>query len=111
MYEMINVFSGLNFPSPTFPGRMQRWLHIFLSSTVLFYTGLWAVKLSFLVFFRRLGNKVRNQKVLWWTVLGVTVATYIVCLGCYPYQCQTRTVEYMMGTTDKILLLGEDRRC
>lgn len=54
---------------------------------VFFYTSLWAVKVSFLLFFRRLGHNVTGQKVLWWCVFAFTLASYFVCIGDIQYSC------------------------
>lgn len=54
---------------------------------IFFYTSLWSVKISFLFFFKRLGQNVRWQKILWWCVFAFTAATYFVCIGDIQYAC------------------------
>ena len=54
---------------------------------VFFYTSLWAVKISFLLFFKRLGQNVIGQKVLWWCVFAFTLASYFICIGDIPFSC------------------------
>ncbi len=54
---------------------------------VLFFTSLWAVKLAFLLFFRRLGRNVKSQNVIWWSVFVVTFSSYFVCIGTIQYIC------------------------
>ncbi|KAG8533599.1 uncharacterized protein KY384_001339 [Bacidia gigantensis] len=98
MYETINIFSGQVLqPRPGFEQRIEKWMHINVAAILLFYSGLWAVKLSFLAFFRRMGSKVRNQKAVWNAVTGITVAAYIVCVAIYPYKCQTSNLTYVIG--------------
>lgn len=60
---------------------------------VFFYTSLWAVKVSFLLFFRRLGHNVMGQKVIWWCVFALTLASYFVCIGDIQYSCLTAPPE------------------
>ena len=60
---------------------------------VFFYTSLWAVKTSFLLFFRRLGHNVTGQKVLWWCVFAFTLASYFVCIGDIQYSCLASPLE------------------
>lgn len=45
----------------------------------LFYVGLWTIKMSFLVFFYRLGEQVTYYRVSWWILTTVTVASGAVC--------------------------------
>lgn len=58
-----------------------------VATSVLFLTGLWAVKLSFLIFFRRLGQNVSGQKYLWWSITGFTVISGITCLVIPWWKC------------------------
>ena len=50
-----------------------------------FFTALWCIKISFLLFFQRLGNHIRSQRILWWCVLAYTMAAYCVSLGLVSY--------------------------
>ena len=56
-------------------------------TSVLFLTGLWAIKLSFLIFFWRLGHNVRGQKHLWWSITGITAVSLVACLGIPWWKC------------------------
>ena len=62
-------------------------LHSFFVSHLLYYTALWSIKLSFLLFFRKLGIDIRRHMILWYCVLGYTVASYVICLGTIDYKC------------------------
>lgn len=95
MYEIIAVTAGQLYPlPPDVPRNTELHLRRILVVLVFFYTGLWSIKLSFLLFFRRLGQKVRNQKIVWWTVLAITVATYFAFLGTIEYHCLAGSFEY-----------------
>lgn len=61
------------------------------------FTGLWMIKLSFLVFFRRLGQKVRRQRIWWWCVTGLTVATWATCIGTMSFKCLLGSLDYIFG--------------
>lgn len=88
LYQMLAVNSGhLSPPPATFNTDSERYLKSSLPIIIFFYTGLWSVKLSFLLFFRRLGNKVRGQKLHWWIVTGFTLVTWCTCIGTIQYDC------------------------
>ncbi|KAI4166774.1 MAG: hypothetical protein LQ343_007756, partial [Gyalolechia ehrenbergii] len=79
LYEYIAVTSRQLWPPPLgFEHRFEVFLRKDAATLILFYTGLWSVKLSFLLFFKRLGQNVRHQGKIWWVVLAITVAAYIV---------------------------------
>ena len=98
LYENIAVSAGQLFPPPTeLPHNTERYLRRSIVVIVLFYTGLWSVKLSFLIFFKRLGHNVRHQSILWWFVLIVTVASWVTCLGTIEYHCLASSFTYITG--------------
>ncbi|KAH8765049.1 hypothetical protein F5883DRAFT_421604, partial [Diaporthe sp. PMI_573] len=53
------------------------------------WTSLYIVKLSFMVFFNGLGRNLRAQRVLWWSVLGFIIVSYIVSVAMFDYSCMT----------------------
>lgn len=69
--------------------RYGYFIHLVAPFKILFYTSLWTVKLSMLLFFRRLGHQIRSHEVWWWCVLVVTVATWMVCIADIDYPCTT----------------------
>ena len=88
MYQFRSVVGGQVWPPPsTFVQDTQNFFKGSLAALIFFYTGLWAVKLSFLFFFKRLGHNVQQQKLIWWPVFTLTVATYVVCIGDIQYGC------------------------
>lgn len=55
---------------------------------MLFYAGLWSIKLGFLLFFRRLGLRNVTSLRRWWKiVLAATVVSFFVCYTTLPYRC------------------------
>ncbi|CAL8574177.1 hypothetical protein XPA_000145 [Xanthoria parietina] len=96
LYLNIAVSSGQLYPPPAdFPQRTERYLRASVAIILFFYTGLWAIKLSFLVFFKKLGENVRHQTLIWWGVLAVTCASYFVCLGMTYYKCLASSFKYI----------------
>lgn len=87
-YQIQEVASGHLYPPPaTYTADSERYLRMSVPIIAFFYTGLWSVKLSFLLFFRRLGNKVRGQKLHWWIVTAFTLATWCTCIATIHYNC------------------------
>lgn len=91
MYQTLDVASGekLIIP-PTFMADGEKYLQGALAIVFLFLSGLWNVKISFLLFFRRLGNKVSGHKLHWWLVLSFTLATYAISIGTIQFHCFIR---------------------
>lgn len=61
------------------------------------YTGIWAVKVNFLMFFYRLTGKIRLYLISWWMVTVVIVACYVSILGVIPWKCTFGTFAHMTG--------------
>ena len=97
LYQNIAVSTGKAPMPPTFPRDTEVYLRKTVAIIVFFYSGLWSVKFAFLLFFRRLGQSVQNQKVIWWVVLVVTASTYFACLGTIEYHCLAGSYEYIAG--------------
>ena len=88
MFRSLRVIGGEVYPPPpNFVEDEQNFLRGSTAVIVLFYSSLWAVKVSFLIFFRRLVHGVVRQKQLWWCVLAITVGSYFVCIGTIEYNC------------------------
>ena len=95
MYYSISVSAGLEKPGANFASVSESYFKSTVAVIILFYTSLWSIKISFLLFFRRLGNNVKHQKILWWPVFGFTVATYFACIGSIQYPCLVRSFTYL----------------
>ena len=67
--------------------RVNVFLHFQIGGWVLSLTALWLVKFSFLLFFRKLGNHVRRQRILWWAFTGFTFTSYVVCISLVGFKC------------------------
>lgn len=69
--------------------RLERLLRGNLAAYILSYVSLWSIKISFVVFFRRFGDKLRTQRIAWYATLGFCLASFAVCLGTVDYRCLT----------------------
>lgn len=68
------------------------------ATRIMFPTCLWILKLSCLIFFRRLDQKVRGHKIWWWCVLIFTIVTWATCIGDIRYQCLLGSLQYTLST-------------
>jgi hypothetical protein len=87
LYELMEVTAMVRMPSENFVENAERYMKGSLAVLFMFYVGLWTIKMSFLVFFYKLGNQVTYYRVCWWIVTGITVACGAVCLGDIQYHC------------------------
>lgn len=94
MYYIMNVQARLALYAPDkYLPSLRNWLNASLITSLFFYTALFSTKLSFLFFFRRLGNKIKHFKYIWWGVLFVTVSCYLASVGDVDYKCLVGTIE------------------
>lgn len=97
IYYILNVAAGLAPLAVDFPQRLLRGQKAAFIVELFFYSSLFIVKLSFLLFFRRLGSNVRNQKYVWWPALALSVVCYLVSIGDVQYECLINTTaEHLM---------------
>lgn len=99
LYEEFGSGSGTFVPTPEQleAGKtLQTLLRCDVVITILYLTALWTVKLSFLIFFRRLSQKVQGQN-MWWCVTGLTVVTWVTCVGITPFKCFLGSLERVFG--------------
>ncbi|MCJ1262604.1 hypothetical protein MMC22_002474 [Lobaria immixta] len=97
MYQQFALSKGTFIPTPAQLEAERTFLRSNVATVFLYYTVLWTVKLSFLVFFRRLGQKVRGQKIWWWCVTGFTIATWAACIGTIGYKCLLGSLDYIFA--------------
>lgn len=97
MYSMMEVTTGLKPPMANLASISERWLRGSVAFILLYYSIIWSIKMSFLLFFKRLGTNVSHQNTLWWTIFVFTIATYFVCVGTTEYNCRTRSFEWIFA--------------
>lgn len=87
VYEMKYVLSGQQYPTAHFMTALGRYLHGSLAVLLMFYLGLWTIKLNFLTFFYRLGDQITYYRIYWWFVTIFTICAGITCIGTIQYEC------------------------
>ncbi|KAL8866795.1 MAG: hypothetical protein Q9174_006079 [Haloplaca sp. 1 TL-2023] len=102
LYELYAVESGQKPLTLGFIDTNTELLRSLTPFAILFYTCLWVIKLSFLLFFRRLGLNVRGQKIWWWTVLVITVLTWIATIADNDYKCSLEPIEFIWCMSEMI---------
>lgn len=75
------------YPVPAnFIANSERYLKSSVVIILMFYTGLWNVKLSILLFLRLISKGLRGQKLHWIVVVLFKFATSCVCIGTISYK-------------------------
>ena len=70
-----------------FEERANRYLRIQFGIIILFWTCVWAVKLSIMVFYKSLYDRLsRNYLYAWWAVVVFVLVTYV---GCWALQFES----------------------
>ncbi|KAL4902930.1 hypothetical protein BDW74DRAFT_54639 [Aspergillus multicolor] len=87
VYLLSDVSKGKEAWTPDLADRFTTLFHYRGVITILFFLGLWCIKLSFLVFFYRLGSKIRSHRIWWYVVTAITVALGALVLSNGTYQC------------------------
>ena len=87
LYDFLKVRSGQQAPHDNQVADIENYYTGQLVVLVFFYTSLYLVKFSFLLFFKRLGRNVQSQKYLWWPVFVFTIASYLTGIGTISFKC------------------------
>lgn len=96
MYYILDVSAGLATVDAEFFSRIVPFARMQLVVNLFFYTTLVAIKFSFLFFFRRLSQRVHGQQYVWWSVMLLTVASYLVSVGDIEYECELGSAETLV---------------
>lgn len=97
LYNQFKLSAGQIQPTAAILAAEQTFLHANLAALILFLSCLWSVKVSILLFFHRLGYKVRGQKIWWCFVAGFTILTWAICISVLQYSCLLGSVDYILG--------------
>lgn len=97
LYWMYDVSNGKALPSEAFFEQYTTFLPFVVVWNYLFYSSLWAVKLSFLIFFRRLGSKTKSHRIWWWVVLLLTIGAWVGCIADIDYPCTLGDLSYILS--------------
>ncbi|KAI0000714.1 hypothetical protein F4779DRAFT_604521 [Xylariaceae sp. FL0662B] len=95
IYNMEAVGNGVMPPPPTFLNDTSKALRGFAFLMLLNYIGIWLIKLNFLLFFRRLGNRITKYRIAWWIVLLFNVGAGATAIGLIDFKCLLPPSEYI----------------
>ncbi|KAF7889869.1 uncharacterized protein EAF02_002284 [Botrytis sinoallii] len=91
MFLSAAIASGQMSPldDPTYATDTEHYLRSSVAVIILFYTSLMTIKLSFMLFFRRLLSGVHEKALLiqWWSILAAILTSWLVCIGDIEYRC------------------------
>lgn len=114
MFMNTAIASGQLSPAsdPTNTPDTEYYLHCSIAVIILFTSSLVAIKISFLLFFRRLttGVYIKMQMIQWWVVFGITVSTWFASIGYINYQCLVPTLMQIAATCTEQWALDFSRR-
>ncbi|PYI23593.1 hypothetical protein BO86DRAFT_440362 [Aspergillus japonicus CBS 114.51] len=96
MYYIFALEDGLAEPTVEVMARLSRLARAECAILILFYTCLWSIKASFLIFFRRIAGTDRSWIIWFWCVVGLVAGTYFVCLGDIEYNCLVNNEAYIL---------------
>ncbi|KAF2754644.1 hypothetical protein EJ05DRAFT_479609 [Pseudovirgaria hyperparasitica] len=100
MFRLILVSSGVEPELARAPGFVASAEYFLRGSAVFLiflYTGLWSIKISFLLFFRQLGLRIRYYQIFWWAITALTIATWTVCIGTIQFECLLKSLVEITG--------------
>lgn len=97
LYEHYAVAAGHIPLSKEFVERDTVLFRCLFAFNILCYTSICLIKLSFLLFFRRLGSRTNSQKVWWWCVLIINALAYITYIANNDYRCNFSSFDFMSG--------------
>lgn len=93
IYTIIAFQNGSLVPDAAFLDTMLRGVRGFGSALIISMIGILAVKISFLLFFKRLGAQITSYLVLWYVLLFITVACGVVNVGLVNFRCNFGSIE------------------
>ena len=98
MYELTAISNGsMPSPPPDIISQFILFLHLQIPVSLLNICGIWAVKLSFMCFFKKLGHNVKGQKWLWRGVLLAVITAFAICIGVTYWPCLVSSLSYELG--------------
>ncbi|KAI9891963.1 MAG: hypothetical protein M1814_002158 [Vezdaea aestivalis] len=68
-----------------FANTVPWYLRLQFTSMGLFYSCIWSIKLSFMMFYRRFFKDLRDHMIAWWIILAITLLTYLGAWLCMMY--------------------------
>ncbi|KAF1961947.1 hypothetical protein CC80DRAFT_463505 [Byssothecium circinans] len=95
VYKIVEFENGSILPEATFPDTMRHGLRGFGAALTISLVGILAVKINFLLFFKRLRIQITPYLVFWFIVLFITIACGITNIGLMDYKCVFGSFEFI----------------
>ena len=101
IFEIVAVSNGKTMPSPNFMEAGSFFLKCQFAIILLFWTTLWAVKASFLTYYKNLfhGLQPYLQK-CWWVVTIFAILAYLGCWATQLPSCQPISTYFTLGACE-----------
>lgn len=108
MFELDMISSMKMLPTAGFEERADLFLRCQFALIILFWTAVWAVKFSILMFYRDVFNKLPRQKRYWWFVFSYVGISYLACWATQLASCWPVSTYFSIGirVQDAILPIG-----
>lgn len=106
IYELTAVEIG----APMGPDFFTHALHgvrTFGVIMVLSVSGIWLIKLNFLLFFYRLGNQITVYRIMWWICFVFSIGCGVGCFGVIQYSCMFGNMETTFNQCARVYALRE----
>jgi len=97
MFELDLVSSLEAAPTAGFEERADLYLRCQFALIVLFWTSVWAVKSSILMFYKDLFERLPRQKRYWWFVSGYVGFSYLACWATQIASCWPISTYFSIG--------------
>ncbi|KAF2464461.1 uncharacterized protein BDR25DRAFT_346681 [Lindgomyces ingoldianus] len=98
MYEVQAIGSGDIWPPPdNVITRTKQYFSGQLIVIAFFHAILYFIKMSFMIFFKKLGKDIPTLTVYWYGVFAFTGAAFLVTLGTMDYQCMISAFEDILA--------------
>ncbi|OAK95324.1 hypothetical protein IQ06DRAFT_309680 [Phaeosphaeriaceae sp. SRC1lsM3a] len=105
VYKIVDIENGKVMPDATLPDTMRNGLRGFGAALTIALVGILAVKINFLLFFKRLGTQITTYLVFWYAVFFITISCGATNLGLMDYKCVFGDFQYIaMSCTQRNVL-------
>ena len=89
-----------------FEERANYYLRVQFGIIILFWTCVWAVKLSILIFYKSLFDRLsRNYLYFWWAVVVFAILTYMGCWALQFESCSPLRSYFIIGMESTFVIL------
>ncbi|KAL8733325.1 MAG: hypothetical protein Q9166_002149 [cf. Caloplaca sp. 2 TL-2023] len=97
MFKLDKVAKGEEPPTAAFLAEAPVFLKLQFAIIVMFWTEIWMVKISFLIFYRNLFTGLPEHMLGWWFALGFTVLAYLLCWAFQLGSCVPISHYFILG--------------